>query len=89
MKRKNISDDMITAFAHNVRSISKDIDDIVSGNTIMNADVKLNIETQINPSDSTCKIIQTLTFFNIDFNNNENRILTLAYGYRHGIIYCL
>ena len=79
---------MITAFAHNVRSLSKDIDGIVSGNTIMNSDVILNTETQINPSDSTCKIIQALIFFNIDFNNTENRILTLAYGYRHDIIVC-
>ena len=34
-------------------------------------------ETQIKPSDSTCKIIETFNLFNINFNNNENKCLSL------------
>ena len=31
-------------------------------------------ETHISPQDSICKIMETLSFFNIDFNNNEKKI---------------
>ena len=30
-------------------------------------------ETQINPSDCTCKIIEILILFNVSFKNIENR----------------
>ena len=39
--------------------------------------------TEINPSDSTCKIMETLNFFNINFNSDENKFLSLAYGCRN------
>ena len=42
-------------------------------------------ETQIKPSNSTCKIIETLNLFNISFNNNENKFLSLAYGCRNDV----
>ena len=42
-------------------------------------------ETQINLWDSTCKIIQGLNFFNINFNNNENEFLSLAYGCKNDV----
>ena len=35
-------------------------------------------ETQINLSNCTCKIMKTLIFFIINFNNNENEFLSLA-----------
>ena len=42
-------------------------------------------ETQVNSSDFTCKIIETLIFFfffffffNINFNKNEKKVLSLA-----------
>ena len=41
-------------------------------------------EMQINPSDSTCKIMETLNFFNKNFNN-ENNFLCLAYRCRNDI----
>ena len=43
-------------------------------------------ETQINPSYSTCKIIKTLNFFDINFNNNENKSLSLTYGCRNDVV---
>ena len=57
---------------HNVRSLSKHVDDIVT-------------ETQISLSDSTCRLVQTLSFFNLNFKNSENKFLSLAYGYRNNV----
>ena len=37
------------------------------------------------PSDATCKIIETLNLFNINFNNNENKFLSLASVCRNGV----
>ena len=51
----------------------------------MNNDLLEFKETQINLSDSTCKIIQGLNFFNINFNNNENEFLSLAYGCKNDV----
>ena len=42
-------------------------------------------ETQVNLSDSTCKIIETLNFVSINFNNNEKKDLCLAYRCRHDV----
>ena len=62
-----------------MRSLSKHVDDIVTDNRVMNNDIVGFTETQINPSDSTCKIIETLNLFNISFNKNENKFLRLIY----------
>ena len=62
-----------------MRSLSKHVDDIVNDNRVMNNDIIEFTETQINPSDSTCKIIETLNLFNISFNKNENKFLRLVY----------
>ena len=64
------SDNTNTAFARNVLSPSKDID-IVSDDRMMNNDIIEITETQINPSDPSFKIIETLNFFNINFSNNK------------------
>ena len=66
---------------HNVRSLSKHVDDIVSDRRIINND----IETQISLSDSTRRIVETLNFFNLNFNNSEDKFLSLAYGYRNNV----
>ena len=59
---------MIAILIHNVRSLSKDIDDIVSDdNRIM-----LITEKSIILSDSTWKIFKLVNLFKIKFNNNEN-----------------
>ena len=39
VKRNNISDNTITVFLHNVRSLSKHIDDVVSDDRIINNDI--------------------------------------------------
>ena len=69
-----------------MRSLSKHVDDIASDKRLINNDIIGFTETQINPSNSTCKIIKTLNFFNINFNNNENKFLSLAYGYRNVVV---
>ena len=61
------------------------LDDIVSGNRIINNDIIGFTETQIKPSDCTCEIIETLNLFNINFSNNENKFLSLAYGCRNDV----
>ena len=71
--KNNIPGDRITDFVHNVWSFSKDIDDKVSDDRIVNNDIIAFSETQINSSDSNCKIMETLNFFNINFNNNEKK----------------
>ena len=65
-----MSDDTITVFVHNVRSLSKHTDDVVSDDRIKNNDIIGFRDTQINPSDSTCKMMETLNFFNINFHND-------------------
>lgn len=75
IKRNTILDDNLKILVHNVRSLSKLVDDIGSDNRMINVmvseDRMINndigfTETQINPSDSTCKIVETLIFFNIN-----------------------
>ena len=55
-----------------MKSLSKRLEDIVSVKKVMKNDIIGFTETQINPLDSICKIIETLILFNINFNNNEN-----------------
>ena len=43
------------------------------------------METQIKQSDSTSKIIETFNLFNINFNNSENKFLSLAYRCRNDV----
>ena len=85
LKRSIISDDTITILIHNVRSLSKHVNDIVIDSRIMNNDVIGLIETQIDLSDSTCRIVEKLNFFNINFNNSEDKFLSLAYGPRNNV----
>ena len=49
---KKISGDTIAVLVHNVRSLSKQIDDIVS-HRIINNDIVRFAQTQFNPSEST------------------------------------
>ena len=79
VKRNAISGNTVTVLVHNVRSLLGHVDDIVSDNRIINNNNIGFMETQIKPSDSACKIIETLSLFNINFNNNENEFLSLGY----------
>ena len=85
IKSNNISDKTITVFVQNAQSLSKHINDIGSDDRIINNDIIGFTETQINPSDSNCKMIETLNFFNTSFNNDENKFLSLAYGCRNNV----
>ena len=58
VKRNTVSDDAITVSIHNVRSLSKHIDDMASDVRIIKNHIIGFTETQINPSDFTCKIIK-------------------------------
>ena len=68
-----------------MRSLSKHVDGIVTDNRVMNNEIIGFTETQINSSYSTCKIIETFNLFNINFNNNKNKLLSLAYGCRNDV----
>ena len=76
LKRSIISDDTITILVHNVRSLSKHVNDIVSDSRIMNNDI-LGL---ISLSDSTCRIVETL-----NFNDSEDKFLSLAWGCRNNV----
>ena len=66
LKRSIISDDTITILFHNMRSLSKHVNDIVSDSRIMSNDIIGITETQITLSDSACRIVSTLSFFSIN-----------------------
>ena len=68
-----------------MRSLPRHADDIEYDNRIINSDIIGFAETQIEPSDSTCKIIEVLKTFSINFNNNESNFLSLAYGCRNDV----
>ena len=84
IKINAISHNTVTAFVHHV---PKYLDVIVSDTRIINNDIIGFTETQIKlkRSSSTCKIIETLVFCNINFNSNENKFLSLAYGCRNDV----
>ena len=69
IKINAISHNTVTAFVHHV---PKYLDVIVSDTRIINNDIIGFTETQIKlkRSSSTCKIIETLVFCNINFNSN-------------------
>ena len=52
-----ISENTITMFADNLQSLSKHIDDVACDDRIINNNITRFTETQIQPSDSTCKIM--------------------------------
>ena len=81
----SISGDTVTLIVHTVRSLPGHIDDILSDNRIINNNIIGFTETQIRSSDSTYEIIETLNLFNINFNNNENKLLSLHYGRRSDV----
>ena len=62
-KRNVISGDTVTVLVHNMRSLPRHVGDIISGNRNMNNNIIAFTETQIKPSDSSCKMKVTLNFF--------------------------
>ena len=82
--KRNIWSDTVKVFVHDMRSHSRHIDDIISDYKIMNNDMVFT-EIKISPLDSTWKKIGTLNFLNINFNNNENRFLSLAIWWQWSI----
>ena len=71
VKRNATSGDTVTVLVHNVRSLPRHVDDILSGNRVINNDIVIFTETHMKPSNPACKIIETLNLFDINFNNNE------------------
>ena len=66
-----------------MRSLLRHVDDILSDNRIKSNNLIGFTEIQTKLSDSTSKIIETLNFFNINFNNKENKLLSFANGCRN------
>ena len=85
LKGSIISDDTITILVHNVRSLSKHVNDIVSHSRIMNNDIIGLAEKLTSLSDSTCSIVETWNFFNINFNNSDDKFLSLDYRHRNNV----
>ena len=56
-KKNAVSGDKVTVLVHNVRSLPRHVDDILSGNRIINNSVIGYTETQFKPSDCTCEVI--------------------------------
>ena len=56
-----------------MKSLSRHADNIVSDKRIINNEVKRFTEAQIIPSVSTYKITRTLSFFNVNSSENENK----------------
>ena len=72
-KRSIISDNTITILVHNVISLSKHVNDKVNDSRIMNNDIIGLTKTRIILLDSTSRIVVTLNFSNIIFNNSEDK----------------
>ena len=68
-----------------MRPLSKHVYDIVGDNEIINNGIIGFTETQIIPSDFTCKISETLNSFHFNYNNNKNKSLKLTYGCRDNV----
>ena len=86
IKRNVIPGDTVTVLVHSVRSLPRHVDDIVSDNSTINNNIIGFTKTQIKRSDSsTSKIIETLNPFHINFNNNENKFLSLACRCRNDV----
>ena len=81
IKRNITSNDTITVFVRHVRSLSRHIDDIASDYRTKNNDIIGFTEIKISQSDSTCKIIEMLKFFNINFSNNKNKFTFSFFTY--------
>ena len=62
IKVNAMSGNAVTILVHNLISLPSYVDDIVSYNKIINNGIIGFMETQIKPSDSTCKIIN-IAFF--------------------------
>ena len=64
IKRNAISGHIVQVLVHNVRSLPRHADDIVSENRIINNGIIGITEIHIQPSDSTWEITKTLNFYN-------------------------
>ena len=62
IKRNAHSNDTLQILVHNKRLLLKHVDGIVNNYIIVSTEIQINL------SGFTCKIIETLKFFNIDFN---------------------
>ena len=82
IKRTATSGDTVKVLVHNVRALQ---DMQMGDNRIINNDIIGFTEKQTRSSDSTCKIIETLNLFNINFDNNEKRFLSLANECRNDV----
>ena len=80
IKINAISCNKVTVFVNNVISLLSHADQIVSDKRIIINNIIGFTETQIKSSDSTCKMIETLSLFNINFDKNENNFLVKLTG---------
>ena len=72
IKRNAIQGDTVKVLVHTVRSLLRHVDDLISDNRIINNVIMGFTELKIKLSDSTSKVVETLNFCNVNFNNTEN-----------------
>ena len=85
IEKNIVSDETLTFLILNVRSLAKHARDVASDSRILNNDIVSFTETQIELSDSTAMITETLQSFNMNYNNNINKFSSLAYGCQHNV----
>ena len=78
----DISNDTLSLFLLNVRSLKKHARDLKSDIRIMNNDIVCLTETQMSPESTIPNADSFNAIFDIFMNNNENKFLTLAYALR-------
>ena len=62
VKRNVVSGNTVTVLVHDVRSLPRHVDGILNDNRIINNNIIGFTETQVKPSDSLCKITETLNY---------------------------
>ena len=70
IKRNAILGNTVTVLVYSMRSLLRHVDDIVSNIRIINIDIIGFTERRIQQLGSKYNRIETLNFFNINFNNN-------------------
>ena len=66
-------------------SLNKHVSDIASDDRLLNNDILCFTETQLSPTSNISDIVDCLEEFLVDFNNNEDKYMSIAVAYRPSI----
>ena len=85
IEKNTVSNETLTLLILNVRSLKKHVNDLVNDYRIIKNDIVGFTETQVNPSDSMELVNEKFHNFLMNYDNNNNKYLSLAYGYQDNI----